>query len=85
MLVDSKYKRAREELGITLKVLRGWINEDLATVNQHISLGTLFYIEQGMRKRYDIKYTVAMKYYGKIFAKWDRDRKIKEIDKKYGG
>jgi hypothetical protein len=85
MVIDSKYKRAREELGITLKVLAGWINEDLAMVNQHISVVSLFEIEQNHRKKYDIKFTVAMKYYGKIFAKWERDRKIKEIDQKYGG
>ena len=83
--MDYKYKRAREELGISLDQLVGWINEELAEVGQTISRSGLFRIEEGIREKYDIKTIVATKWYKMIFSRWEREQKVKEINERYGG
>ncbi len=83
--MDYKYKRAREELKISLGQLVNWINEDLAELGKTISIHQLFRIEEGLRKRYDVRTMIAEKYYHRIYSRWKKEQQIKEVDEKYGG
>lgn len=83
--MEYKYKKAREDLGISLRELVSWINDDLREHGKQVTITQLYRIEEGLRKRYDIITMVAEKYYRKIYSRWEKDKQIEELDKKYGG
>lgn len=83
--MDIKYKQAREKLKISLKQMVSWINDDLAEVNQNITVPVLFRIEEGIRRKHDIKTVVSEKWYKRLVGKLEYEKKVKEIYEKYGG
>jgi len=83
--MNSEYRAAREALGIRFSDILDEINRELEPIGQRMSMTSLFRLDVGLRRIHDVKYMVALKLYKRMYERYERQKRFREIDEKYGG